>query len=538
MKRVMALMLAAMLLLCACSKTDPAWQDRFDLGSRYLSDGDYEEAILYFTAAIEIDPRQPDAYVFRGDAYALAAYEYAVAGDFVTVREYLEKARQDYIAAQELGADDDYDLEDRHQEINDLEEQVAQAQPETEPVNDIYREFFYSMYTDEDMVCLADVTGDGIDEMMVVHYEDPDGNRICGYVYSLVEGQVSLIYSNWGSTAHVGGFYGWYLVDNGGNYGLAEESFGMWQGMGTLSFVEYTLDVWGNKNVTHELVLDSAEEGNHDSNGVVTDAAFEDYQKTLAQRMARCYAIHNTYTEGIGGQFLETFPPVVFGSMDDAAPETVSVEDTFAEVYRNPYYDGTYCIHIPRFVLSDNRAEIMNEQIYQDLMGIMNQNAGYSSDFGNQPTVSITYSMGQANGIASIVANVSNQEYDYWNYRTYNLNVNTGWEAADQEVMAAFGYTEDSFREKVRQVLEGYFEKQNGQIRDMVGEELYRQMLEETISAENVNAARPFIDEAGRLCMVATVHGFAGAGAYNYRICMEGNDFSADPQWITCQVHG
>lgn len=45
------------------------WQEQYDLGMRYLSEGNYEEAILVFTAAIEIDPRQAPAYVGRGDAY-------------------------------------------------------------------------------------------------------------------------------------------------------------------------------------------------------------------------------------------------------------------------------------------------------------------------------------------------------------------------------------------------------------------------------------------------------------------------------------
>ena len=59
-------------LLSSCAQTstnEPTWQEQYDLGIRYLSEGNYEEAIIAFTAAIEIDPRQPLAYVGRGDAY-------------------------------------------------------------------------------------------------------------------------------------------------------------------------------------------------------------------------------------------------------------------------------------------------------------------------------------------------------------------------------------------------------------------------------------------------------------------------------------
>ena len=73
MRKVMALftLLALMLSLCACSKKveEPTWQEQFDMGVRYLSEGNYEEAILTFTAAIEIDPMQAEAYEKLAEAY-------------------------------------------------------------------------------------------------------------------------------------------------------------------------------------------------------------------------------------------------------------------------------------------------------------------------------------------------------------------------------------------------------------------------------------------------------------------------------------
>lgn len=70
------------LILCACtggtvdssveeapSPQELTWREQYDLGVRYLSEGNYEEAIIAFTAAIEIDPKRAPAYVGRGDAY-------------------------------------------------------------------------------------------------------------------------------------------------------------------------------------------------------------------------------------------------------------------------------------------------------------------------------------------------------------------------------------------------------------------------------------------------------------------------------------
>ena len=59
-----------LLMLCSCGKSqEEQWQEQYDLGVRYLSEGNYEEAIIAFTAAIEIDPKHPEAYIGLADAY-------------------------------------------------------------------------------------------------------------------------------------------------------------------------------------------------------------------------------------------------------------------------------------------------------------------------------------------------------------------------------------------------------------------------------------------------------------------------------------
>lgn len=71
MKRIALIMFTVIMLLSlvACGKNVEPWQEQYDLGVRYLSDGNYEEAIIAFTAAIEIDPKQSVLYIGRADAY-------------------------------------------------------------------------------------------------------------------------------------------------------------------------------------------------------------------------------------------------------------------------------------------------------------------------------------------------------------------------------------------------------------------------------------------------------------------------------------
>ena len=57
------------LLCCSCSLQHEKWQEKYDLGIRYLEEGKHEEAVIAFTAAIKIDEKQVPAFAGRGDAY-------------------------------------------------------------------------------------------------------------------------------------------------------------------------------------------------------------------------------------------------------------------------------------------------------------------------------------------------------------------------------------------------------------------------------------------------------------------------------------
>lgn len=85
--------------LTACGMKTSTWQEQYDLGVRYLSEGNYEEAIIAFTAAIEIDPKNKDAFLTRGDSYISASS--VLSGD--EQMDYLTMAKDDYMAAIDLG---------------------------------------------------------------------------------------------------------------------------------------------------------------------------------------------------------------------------------------------------------------------------------------------------------------------------------------------------------------------------------------------------------------------------------------------------
>lgn len=92
--------LVMVLTLCACGSAE-SWQEKYDLGQKYMDEGNYEQAVVAFSAAIKIDRKNPKAYVGRGDAY-------------VQTGEY-DKASADYDAAEKL--DSTIDLSEKREAL-------------------------------------------------------------------------------------------------------------------------------------------------------------------------------------------------------------------------------------------------------------------------------------------------------------------------------------------------------------------------------------------------------------------------------------
>lgn len=106
----------------------------------------------------------------------------------------------------------------------------------------VYRKFIAENCPDCKVRCFADVTGDGVEELILIN-QNKD-KTVTGYVYSYANSIVFLL-----EEKHVEGGrnFGWYLKEYGDGYCLCEETFSK-----NVALREYTLNLKGERNIINE----------------------------------------------------------------------------------------------------------------------------------------------------------------------------------------------------------------------------------------------------------------------------------------------
>lgn len=283
-KRTVGLLLALVLALtlCACGQKGHAlrWQEQYDLGVRYLSEGNYEEAIIAFTAAIEIDPKQADAYIGRGDAYigsgeteenlaaALADYQSVLELDDTRADAYLGMAdvyiRQgDYEKAQEIlergfEKTGDQSISDKLEEIKAGTITDSSGKTRRESGYDAtgtlawYHTYTYDTQGRQSSVTSFDASGSQTGHVDIQY--DPNGNRLTDYYWnnSGIVGKITYERNDVGKVTRethytLDGEMSYYnICEYDGKDNLAKENRYNVDGV-LLEYYVYTYDLKGNE---------------------------------------------------------------------------------------------------------------------------------------------------------------------------------------------------------------------------------------------------------------------------------------------------
>ena len=127
MKKWIIAICVAGVFLCACS-SQSRWQKQYDLGIQYLIDENYEEAVVAFQAAIEVEPNQAEGYQGIGQAYQGQAQTLIAENSWEEGLEYYRLAVQAYETAAELKSS----AENTEDELDDLRAEISKLEDEIE----------------------------------------------------------------------------------------------------------------------------------------------------------------------------------------------------------------------------------------------------------------------------------------------------------------------------------------------------------------------------------------------------------------------
>ena len=88
LRKIGMIFLLIAVLLAGCGKSiEKQIAEQLELGNKYLTEANYEQAIVAFNKVIELDPKQSDAYIGLTQAYVETA-------DFEKAVQILESGKE------------------------------------------------------------------------------------------------------------------------------------------------------------------------------------------------------------------------------------------------------------------------------------------------------------------------------------------------------------------------------------------------------------------------------------------------------------
>lgn len=168
--------------------------------------------------------------------------------------------------------------------------------------------FFPDVFIEEDMdyqyyVCFADVTHDGIPDMIVLMLDAYNDGIV--QVYTEADGETRKIFQSRGSTFHVGGFNDVYLYYEDGEAYLVYDSDAMWQGVGEQICAVFYLDEYGSRYPLTACELES-------DDGMVDEVEYNEFASFRNWYVDQSYAIY----AGSRGYWMEQTAEEAFAGLE------------------------------------------------------------------------------------------------------------------------------------------------------------------------------------------------------------------------------
>lgn len=247
--------------------------------------------------------------------------------------------------------------------------------------------------------------------------------------------------------------------------------------------------------------------------------AKEDSEKDNAEGTTEAASAESTPADAQAGE--------TAGSAEIA--ENVVVSDAFTDAFTEGLFNVNCCYHIPRIQLSNGLGDTFNQKVYNELYSILQTNVYAPMKAENTPYMSsMRYTWGQHGQLVSFLVSTSQLQYEWTEYYVYHVSAQTGEVLTNDQLLEAYGMPKAEFHAAVEEAIRTYFEGRSDLIQT-IGEEEYEKLIADSVAAENVQKAVPYIGPDGDLFAIAGTYWPAGAGYYPNLFNLTGTAAPAAP---------
>ena len=190
----------------------------------------------------------------------------------------------------------------------------------------------------------------------------------------------------------------------------------------------------------------------------------------------------------------------------------------------------TFCYHIPRINITGDLAAGVNQLILEKYRPMVAAAEARTDDIYDDFIGGLVYESYLNGDVLSLVIQYHEKSHTaIRTYDVYNISVFTGELLTNAQLYETLGMTEEEGANAAVDYLRTYWE--GVQPTEMVDLDYIDSMIVDTLSAENIAKAQPFLDENGNLMFAAEIAIAAGAG-YNRFLVNEIGEIG----FYTCQL--
>ncbi len=202
--------------------------------------------------------------------------------------------------------------------------------------------------------------------------------------------------------------------------------------------------------------------------------------------------------------------PSVSISSNSAVYSIVDQAGTYTDSLGNTY---NYQYKVPAFGCTGPDTELLSEELYNAVMPIVNAELNAMQTGGSLSVTRTDYTTYSNGRYVSVVCSLYYPDGSC-GYKVVNLNADTGYRAANSELLQYVGISEADFASLAAQAAGSKFVEIYGQ----PGDDVLTQAYNSTVSGVSLADSALFINSSGRIAFPAKIYSVAGAAYYTYII--------------------